>query len=59
MIKEIRAQLLSHGRGDRIAQTYDKYPYLPEKRKALEVWHGIVFGTTADNVVCLPSRTSR
>jgi integrase len=59
VIKEIRAQLLSHGRGDRIAQTYDKYSYLPKKRKALEVWRGIVFGTTADNVVCLPSRTSR
>jgi integrase len=36
--QEIRAQLLSHGRGDRIAATYNKHAYLDEKRHALEVW---------------------
>lgn len=56
--KEIRSQLLSHGRGDRIAQTYDKYSYLPEKRRALEAWRNLVFGTYAgpDNIVSLPWR---
>ena len=36
--KEMRAQLLSHGRGDPISRAYDKYRYLPEKQHALEVW---------------------
>jgi integrase len=55
--KEIRAQLLSHGRGDRIAKTYDKYSYLPEKRRALEAWRDLVLGTdtSAGGVVAFRS----
>jgi hypothetical protein len=37
--KEIRAQLLSHGRSTGVqAKHYDCYAYLPEKREALEKW---------------------
>jgi len=37
--KEIRAQLLSHGRSTGVqAKHYDRYSYLPEKRRALEIW---------------------
>lgn len=46
--KEIRAQLLSHGRGDKIAQAYDKHDYLVEKRNALEVWRDFVQGKEGD-----------
>jgi integrase len=38
--KEIRAQLLSHGRSAGVqAKHYDRYAYLTEKREALEKWH--------------------
>ena len=40
--KDIRAQLLSHGRGDKIARTYDKHHYIDEKRRALEVWRDLL-----------------
>ena len=37
--KEIRAQLLSHGRSSGVqAKHYDRYAYLPEKKEALEKW---------------------
>lgn len=37
--KEIRAQLLSHGRSTGVqAKHYDRYAYLPEKKEALEKW---------------------
>jgi integrase len=37
--KEIRAQLLSHGRSSGVqAKHYDRYAYLPEKKEALGVW---------------------
>lgn len=42
--KPIRAQLLSHGRGDKISQTYDKHHYLAEKRHALELWRDFIHG---------------
>lgn len=42
--KEIRANLLSHGRGDKIDKTYNKYQYLNEKRMALQAWVGFVNG---------------
>ena len=58
--KEIRAQLLSHGRGDKIARTYDKHHYLDEKRRALEVWRN--FLTEADtpkNVIAIGSARAK
>ena len=37
--KETRAQLLSHGRTSGVqALHYDRYHYLTEKRRALELW---------------------
>jgi integrase len=37
--KEVRAQLLSHGRSTGVqARHYDRYAYLPEKLEALEKW---------------------
>lgn len=41
--KEVRAQLLSHGRSSGVqAKHYDRYAYLPEKREALEKWHSFL-----------------
>lgn len=38
--KEIRAQLLSHGRSTGVqAKHYDRYAYLPEKEEALVKWN--------------------
>ena len=36
--KEFRSQLLSHDRGGKIEQTYNKNTYLPQKRAALRTW---------------------
>lgn len=36
--KEVRSQLLSHDRGGKIDQTYNKNDYLPQKRTALRAW---------------------
>ncbi|MBI4290600.1 MAG: site-specific integrase [Betaproteobacteria bacterium] len=37
--REIRAHVLSHGRASGVqAKHYDRYSYLPEKRRALEAW---------------------
>lgn len=36
--RETRAHLLSHGRSGVQAKHYDRYEYLPEKRRALERW---------------------
>lgn len=36
--KEIRSQLLSHDRGGKIEQTYNKNDYLQQKRAALRTW---------------------
>ena len=53
--REVRAHLLSHGRGDKIARTYDKHHYLPEKRRAVEAWWGFVTAARAEqkNVVSI------
>lgn len=41
--KEVRAQLLSHGRSNGVqAKHYDRYEYLLEKRMALEKWEGVL-----------------
>lgn len=36
--KEVRSQLLSHDRGGKIEQTYNKNDYLKQKRLALRTW---------------------
>jgi integrase len=57
--REVRAYLLSHGRGDKIADTYDKHHYLPEKRRALEAWWGYVQTTMKSTDKVVPIRRSR
>ncbi|QWF69718.1 tyrosine-type recombinase/integrase [Methylomonas paludis] len=43
--KEVRAQLLSHGRSSGVqAKHYDRYAYLPEKLEALEKWEFFLWG---------------
>lgn len=37
--KDIRIELLSHGRNSLIAKHYDKYEYMKEKREALRRWN--------------------
>lgn len=44
--KEVRSQLLSHDRGSKIDQTYNKNTYLPQKRAAIEAWHAFLLGDT-------------
>ena len=51
--KEVRAHLLSHGRGQGVqGRHYERYDFLPEKRAALEKWarelERIIEGKTAD-----------
>lgn len=37
---DVRAQIQSHGLGGIQARHYDRHNYMPEKRKALELWSG-------------------
>ena len=51
--KEVRAHLLSHGRGQGVqGRHYERYDFLPEKRAALEKWarhlERIIEGKTAE-----------
>lgn len=61
--KEVRAWLLSHGRGDVQSKHYDRYSYLPEKRVALEQWGCYLDrlkagdDSASDDVVLLSKRT--
>jgi hypothetical protein len=44
-LKEVRAQLLSHGRSSGVqAKHYDRYAYLPEKRDASGKWETFLNG---------------
>ena len=56
--KETRSQLLSHDRGSKIDQTYNKNLYLPQKEAALEAWIAFLNGgdTFAGNVLKMPTR---
>tara|TARA_R110002096_G_scaffold201398_1_gene385998 strand:- start:15221 stop:16576 length:1356 start_codon:yes stop_codon:yes gene_type:complete len=57
--KEHRAQLLSHGRGDKIAQAYDKHNYLDEKRRALETWLAFLRGSADAGANVVPMRQAQ
>ena len=50
--KEVRADLLLHGRGDRISQTYDK-------RRALEAWRDYIEATVAGSPNVVPLRRGK
>lgn len=59
--KEVRAHLLSHGRAQGVqGKHYERYDFLPEKRRALERWaahlHRIIAGKKSEKVVSLSSR---
>ncbi|MCC7411960.1 MAG: hypothetical protein IT495_10045 [Gammaproteobacteria bacterium] len=56
--RETRAQLLSHGRGDKIARVYDHHHYLTEKRGALEVWRAFLAGDTAAGATVIALHTT-
>jgi integrase len=56
--KEVRAHLLSHGRGQGVqGKHYERYDFLSEKRQALERWAAhvqrIIAGRKAEKVVAL------
>ncbi|STI85422.1 integrase [Escherichia coli] len=38
--KEIRDRIQNHALNDVSSKHYDRYDYLPEKRRALEIWGG-------------------
>ncbi|EGQ7972279.1 integrase arm-type DNA-binding domain-containing protein [Vibrio parahaemolyticus] len=49
--KDIRDRLQNHALNDVSSKHYDRYEYLPEKRRALEVWEQKLSLQTVDNVL--------
>lgn len=49
--KEIRDRIQNHALNDVSTKHYDRYQYLPEKRRALEAWEKRLNGTDTDNNV--------
>ncbi|MCF9491274.1 tyrosine-type recombinase/integrase [Vibrio parahaemolyticus] len=49
--KELRDRLQNHALNDVSSKHYDRYEYLPEKRRALEAWEQKLNQSVADNVV--------
>jgi integrase len=55
--KDIRDRIQNHSLNDVSTKHYDRYQYLPEKRRALEAWEQRLNGTDIDNnVVTLAGR---
>ncbi|EET0189482.1 integrase, partial [Escherichia coli] len=57
--KEIRDRIQNHALNDVSSKHYDRYDYLPEKRRALEIWEDRVNNyqqQTGNNVVNLFGR---
>lgn len=46
--KDVRTELLSHGRNSLIAGRYDHHQYLDEKREALALWGAAIAGWKAE-----------
>lgn len=49
--KSIRDRLQNHALSDVSSKHYDRYEYLPEKRRALEMWEHKLNETAVDNVL--------
>jgi hypothetical protein len=50
--KSIRDRLQNHALNDVSSKHYDRYEYLPEKRKALEAWEShLIYSTKASKVI--------
>jgi len=49
--KDLRDRLQNHALNDVSSKHYDRYEYLPEKRRALELWERRLLDLAADNVV--------
>lgn len=49
--KSLRDRIQNHALNDVSSKHYDRYEYLPEKRRALEAWEQRLNGTEADNNV--------
>lgn len=54
--KEVRSQLLSHDRGGKIDQIYNRNHYLPQKRAALEAWVAFLNGESSSEEKVVPLR---
>ena len=49
--KELRDRIQNHAFQDVSSKHYDRYSYLPEKRKALEIWEARLNGVDIDSNV--------
>lgn len=49
--KDLRDRLQNHALNDVSSKHYDRYEYLPEKRRALELWERRLLDLAADTVV--------
>ncbi|MGL6350191.1 MAG: tyrosine-type recombinase/integrase [Aeromonas sp.] len=49
--KDLRDRLQNHALNDVSSKHYDRYEYLPEKRRALELWERRLLDVAADTVV--------
>jgi integrase len=54
--KSIRDRLQNHSLQDVSSKHYDRYEYMPEKLRALEVWERELNSVAADNVIALGFR---
>lgn len=54
--KELRDRLQNHALNDVSSKHYDRYEYLPEKRRALEAWERKLNESEIDNVVMFGGR---
>ncbi|EOX4282938.1 tyrosine-type recombinase/integrase [Vibrio cholerae] len=57
--KEIRDRLQNHALNDVSSKHYDRYEYLPEKRRALEAWEQKLNETESSNVLMFGSGYER
>lgn len=49
--KAIRDRIQNHALNDVSSKHYDRYEYLPEKRRALETWDKNISGVSSDNII--------
>lgn len=57
--KDIRAELLSHGRTGVVSKHYDRHEYLPEKRQALAKWNRMLDAWKTDGLADASSPQTR
>lgn len=54
--KDLRDRLQNHALNDVSSKHYDRYSYLPEKRRALEAWEAKLNEVARDNVIAITGK---